>query len=325
MKNFKDSGIEWLGEIPEYWEVIKLKYLFYISKEENYENFPNVLSLTQNGIFERDITTNEGQLAQSYLGYNIVKINDIIFNPMDLLSGYVAKSNFDGVISQAYIKIRQLENLNLSYYEKLFQNWYHYKILWHLGKGVFYYSRWTLGNETLLNIKIPLPPLKEQEQIAKFLDEKCEKIANFIEKKEKLINLLKEQKQALINETITKGLDKNVNFKDSGIEWLGEIPQHWEVKKLKMLFVLGNGLNITKADFVSYGIPCVSYDEIHSKYPCRLNTTIHTLPFVSKTHLVGKVFITEKKLILAWVIAVLKMLSLGKNIILLMERLLIVN
>lgn len=288
MKNFKDSGIEWLGEIPEHWEVIKLKYLFYISKEENYENFPNVLSLTQNGIFERDITTNEGQLAQSYLGYNIVKINDIIFNPMDLLSGYVAKSNFDGVISQAYIKIRQLENLNLSYYEKLFQNWYHYKILWHLGKGVSYYSRWTLGNETLLNIKIPLPPLKEQEQIAKFLDEKCEKIANFIEKKEKLINLLKEQKQALINETITKGLDKNVNFKDSGIEWLGEIPQHWEVKKLKMLFVLGNGLNITKADFVSYGIPCVSYGEIHSKYPCRLNTTIHTLPFVSKTHLVDK-------------------------------------
>ncbi|EOJ2106653.1 restriction endonuclease subunit S, partial [Campylobacter jejuni] len=97
-----------------------------------------------------------------------------------------------------------------------------------------------------------------------------------------------EQKQALINETITKGLDKNINFKDSGIEWLGEIPQHWEVKKLKMLFTLGNGLNITKADFVSYGIPCVSYGEIHSKYPCRLNTTIHTLPFVSKTYLADK-------------------------------------
>ncbi|HEB9324168.1 TPA: restriction endonuclease subunit S [Campylobacter jejuni] len=207
MKNFKDSGIEWLGEIPEHWEVIKLKYLFYISKEENYENFPNVLSLIQNGIFERDITTNEGQLAQSYLGYNIVKINDIIFNPMDLLSGHVAKSNFDGVISQAYIKIRQLENLNLSYYEKLFQNWYYYKILWHLGKGVSYYSRWTLGNETLLNIKIPLPPLKEQEQIAKFLDEKCEKIDLLIEKTEKQIKLIKEYKTTLINQAVCGRID----------------------------------------------------------------------------------------------------------------------
>lgn len=145
-----------------------------------------------------------------------------------------------------------------------------------------------ISTKEIGEFKIPLPPLKEQEQIANFLDEKCKKIANFIEKKEKLITLLKEQKQALINETITKGLDKNINFKDSGIEWLGEIPQHWEVKKLKMLFTLGNGLNITKADFVSYGIPCVSYGEIHSKYPCRLNTTIHTLPFVSKTYLADK-------------------------------------
>ncbi|EPM2325925.1 restriction endonuclease subunit S, partial [Campylobacter jejuni] len=98
----------------------------------------------------------------------------------------------------------------------------------------------TISKEDLLNLKIPLPPLKEQEQIANFLDEKCKKIANFIEKKEKLIMLLKEQKQALINETITKGLDKNINFKDSGIEWLGEIPQHWEVARCKNFFVLKN-------------------------------------------------------------------------------------
>ncbi|EHQ4996682.1 restriction endonuclease subunit S, partial [Campylobacter jejuni] len=99
----------------------------------------------------------------------------------------------------------------------------------------------TISKEDLLNLKIPLPPLKEQEQIANFLDEKCEQIKNFIEKKEKLITLLKEQKQAFINKATTKGLDKNVNFKDSGIEYLGEIPQHWKLVRLGLILKTSSG------------------------------------------------------------------------------------
>lgn len=238
------------GKIPAHWEVRRLKYLFYISKEESRDEFPNVLSLTQNGIIERDITTNKGQLAQNYIGYNIVKRGDIILNPMDLSSGYVAKSTFEGVISQAYIKIRPLETLNLSYYESFFQNLYHYKILWHLGKGISYDHRWTLGNDVFLNIKIPLPPLQEQKEIAEFLDKKCEKIQNYINKKQKLITLLQEKKQALINEVVTKGLNPNIEFKNSGIEWLGEIPKHWEIKKLKYIGeIFGGVIGKTIKDF----------------------------------------------------------------------------
>lgn len=246
MRVYKPSGIEWLegggGKIPAHWEVRRLKYLFYISKEESRDEFPNVLSLTQNGIIERDITTNKGQLAQNYIGYNIVKRGDIILNPMDLSSGYVAKSTFEGVISQAYIKIRPLETLNLSYYENFFQNLYHYKILWHLGKGISYDHRWTLGNDVFLNIKIPLPPLQEQKEIAKFLDKKCEKIQNYINKKQKLITFLQEKKQALINEAITKGLNPNIEFKNSGIEYLGLIPHHWEAVKVKYVATTNIGL-----------------------------------------------------------------------------------
>lgn len=254
MRVYKPSGIEWLegggGKIPAHWEVRRLKYLFYISKEESRDEFPNVLSLTQNGIIERDITTNKGQLAQNYIGYNIVKRGDIILNPMDLSSGYVAKSTFEGVISQAYIKIRPLETLNLSYYESFFQNLYHYKILWHLGKGISYDHRWTLGNDVFLNIKIPLPPLQEQKEIAEFLDKKCEKIQNYINKKQKLITLLQEKKQALINEVVTKGLNPNIEFKNSGIEWLGEIPKHWEIKKLKYIGeIFGGVIGKTIKDF----------------------------------------------------------------------------
>ncbi|EOX1264701.1 restriction endonuclease subunit S [Campylobacter upsaliensis] len=213
-----------------------------MSKEESRDEFPNVLSLTQNGIIERDITTNKGQLAQNYIGYNIVKRGDIILNPMDLSSGYVAKSTFEGVISQAYIKIRPLETLNLSYYESFFQNLYHYKILWHLGKGISYDHRWTLGNDVFLNIKIPLPPLQEQKEIAEFLDKKCEKIQNYINKKQKLITLLQEKKQALINEAVTKGLNPNIEFKNSGIEYLGLIPHHWEAVKVKYVATTNIGL-----------------------------------------------------------------------------------
>ncbi|EAK0839208.1 hypothetical protein A0Z36_05720 [Campylobacter upsaliensis] len=251
--SYKPSGIEWLGEIPKHWEIRRLKYLFYISKEESRDEFPNVLSLTQNGIIERDITTNKGQLAQNYIGYNIVKRGDIILNPMDLSSGYAAKSTFEGVISQAYIKIRPLKTLNLSYYESFFQNLYHYKILWHLGKGISYDHRWTLGNDVFLNIKIPLPPLQEQKEIAEFLDKKCEKIQNYIDKKQKLITLLQEKKQALINEAVCgrvachteRSEVSTTAYKPSGIEYLGLIPHHWEVKKLKHICKINPQANET--------------------------------------------------------------------------------
>lgn len=264
--SYKPSGIEWLGEIPQSWEIRRLKYLFYISKEESRDEFPNVLSLTQNGIIERDITTNKGQLAQNYIGYNIVKRGDIILNPMDLSSGYVAKSTFEGVISQAYIKIRPLETLNLSYYESFFQNLYHYKILWHLGKGISYDHRWTLGNDVFLNIKIPLPPLQEQKEIAEFLDSKCEKIQNYIDKKQKLITLLQEKKQALINEVVTKGLNPNIESKNSGIEYLGLIPHHWEVRRVATLGKFFKGSNISKNDLQDSGVCVVLYGDIYTKY-----------------------------------------------------------
>ncbi|MGQ2890350.1 restriction endonuclease subunit S [Campylobacter coli] len=287
MKNFKNSGIEWLGEIPEHWKLIKCKNFFVLKSIPigDLWNKTKLLSLTLNGVIERDINNPEGKFPSDFSTYQIVKEGDLIFCLFDVAETprTIGLSKLNGMITSAYT-IFEIKNQEKRFLEYFFIDLDNRKNLKFLYRGL----RNTISKEDLLNLKIPLPPLKEQEQIANFLDEKCEQIKNFIEKKEKLITLLKEQKQAFINKATTKGLDKNVNFKDSGIEWLGEIPQHWEVKKLKMLFTLGNGLNITKADFVSYGIPCVSYGEIHSKYPCRLNTTIHTLPFVSKTYLADK-------------------------------------
>ncbi|ECR1593361.1 TPA: restriction endonuclease subunit S [Campylobacter jejuni] len=298
MKNFKESGIEWLGEIPEHWEVVTLKYLvekiigggtpdtsnldYWTNNKKDGYLWVSIEDITKSSF----ITDTKRYITQDGLESSSAKLIppfSILYSIYASL-GKIAYSDQILTTNQAILGIQS--NHKLVFYKFLFY------CLCNTTNYVTILSSMTTQNNISLsvvaNLKIPVPPLKEQEQIANFLDEKCEQIANFIEKKEKLITLLKEQKQALINETITKGLDKNVNFKDSGIEWLGEIPQHWEIKKLKMLFILGNGLNITKADFVSYGIPCVSYGEIHSKYPCRLNTTIHTLPFVSKTYLADK-------------------------------------
>ncbi|MBZ7928288.1 restriction endonuclease subunit S [Campylobacter molothri] len=288
MKNFKNSGIEWLGEIPEHWEVVKGFFLFFSKKELNL-NFQckDRLALTLNGVIEKSISQNDGLNPLDFRTYQIFEKNDLVFKLIDLDNintsrvGYVHKK---GIMSSAYIRLISKNKNYPKYFFYYYYNLYIKQIFNNLGTGV----RATLKPDELLSIKLCYPPLKEQEQIANFLDEKCEKIQNFIEKKEKLLSLLQEQKQALINETITKGLDKNVKLKNSGIEWLGEIPEHWEVRKLKMLFSFGNGLNITKADFISFGIPCISYGEIHSKYPCRLDLSVHKLPFVSETYLNDK-------------------------------------
>lgn len=249
---YKESGIPWVGKIPEHWEMRRVKYLFFISKEENTNENPNVLSLTQRGIIERDISTNQGQLAQSYLGYNIVEVGDIVFNPMDLLSGYVAKSQYNGVISQAYTKIRNKVPLDLGFYEKFFQNWYHLKTLWHLGKGVSHDHRWTLGDDVLLNLEIPLPPLQEQKAIADFLDKKTRQIEEFITKKQKLITLLEEKKQTLINQCVTQGLDPSTPLKDSGVEWLGKIPTHWRMIRLGIAYPNAGSGTTPKSDAKEY-------------------------------------------------------------------------
>ena len=234
--SYKDSGINWVGNLPSHWKLVRIKHLFEISKKYSKDKKPNVLSLTQKGIVERDISNNEGQLAQSYVGYNIIEKDDIVFNPMDLIAGYVAKSKYNGVISHAYTTLKSLKKIDLNFYEHYFQNWYHQGVLFHLGKGVSTDNRWTLNNNSLMNLVIPIVPIDESNKIVNYINAKTAQIDEVISQKQKLIELLKEQKQIVINDAVTKGLDKNVEFVDSGVEWIGNIPKHWEVVRSKRLF-----------------------------------------------------------------------------------------
>ncbi|HEC1783186.1 TPA: restriction endonuclease subunit S [Campylobacter lari] len=244
MKNFKDSGIEWLGEIPEHWEIKPLKAVFNQRNEQNTNlKLHTILSLIKDiGVVPYEEKGNIGNKSKEDLqSYKIARINDLVLNKMNAVIGSLGVSAYNGLVSPIYLVfyINSPKYL-MSYYSYLFQIKNVQKFLKIYAYGIME-IRESIDYLDFKKMSLPIPPLKEQEQIANFLDKKCEQIKNFIEKKEKLINLLKEQKQALINETITKGLNKNVNFKDSGIEWLGEIPQHWEIKKLKYLATIYNG------------------------------------------------------------------------------------
>ncbi|MGI7410474.1 restriction endonuclease subunit S [Campylobacter jejuni] len=277
MKNFKDSGIEWLGEIPQHWEVVKIKFL----------------AIFYTGDSIKDSEKHKYCFLNNSIPYISTKDIDINTNVIDYNNGMFIEKN-DANFKRAYTNsiLLCLEGANagkkIAFLDKevCFVNKLccisskikklNSKFLFYFLQSVFFKNVFIANIKGLIggittdqlgNFYILFPPLKEQEQIANFLDEKCKKIANFTEKKEKLITLLKEQKQALINETITKGLDKNINFKDSGIEWLGEIPQHWEVVKIKFLAIFYTGDSIKDSEkhkycFLNNSIPYISTKDI---------------------------------------------------------------
>lgn len=245
-EEYKEVDLPWLDRVPSHWEMRKVKYKFNLVKDPSTNKNPTVLSLTQKGIKIRDIESNEGQLAKSYEGYNTIKKGYICLNPMDLESGAASKSDYDGVISNAYFTIRPKNNdINTDFYSRYFNLHYKKKIFYGFGKGVGRPEgsggRWTLNRETFINFPIVFPPKEEQDKIVEFLDENLEKIDRFIELRERQIELFQEEKEVIINNAVTKGIDKTVEYKDSSIDWIGEIPEHWEVIRLKYVADIVNG------------------------------------------------------------------------------------
>ena len=236
----------WILNKPVDWKIDRVKNHFTLTKNSTDEpkGYP-ILSLTMRGIIERDMSSNEGQLPDTYNGYNLLEEDDIVFNPMDLISGWVDCSPIQGLISPSYKVIRPTSNkVNIKFYTYYFQTHYKEKIFFPFGEGVHYEYRWGLGTETLKNFPIVVPPLNEQQQIVSFLDTKTSLIDSLIEKTQRKIELLKEKRTSLINEVVTKGLNPNVEMKDSGVEWIGEIPSHWRSPFFGLISNLQQGLQI---------------------------------------------------------------------------------
>lgn len=279
----KYSGVEWIGEIPDDWNVRKVKQCFLISKEQAHEKNPTILSLARAGVKVRDISNNEGQLAASYDNYNPVMPGDLLLNPMDLYSGANCSiSEVSGVISPAYINLRKKVELNPKFYDYYFKTQYWAMSMFAHGKGVSFDNRWTMNAGTILNYYLPFPSNDIQDKIVEIIDRKTEEIDSLIEIENHQIERLKEYKQAIITEIVTKGLDKNAPMKDSGVDWIKRIPYSWNVVPLKSLFSDGKGLPITKENLTESGIKVISYGQIHAKYNNPVSIDERLYRFVSE-------------------------------------------
>lgn len=238
----KDSKTRWLGQIPTDWDMVRVKDCFDRKNKKANQKNPIVLSLARSGVKIRDITSNEGQLAADYTNYNPVAKDDILINPMDLVSGDNCNiSKIEGVISPAYVNLRYKKGINPRFYNYYFKLQYWLGAFFAHGYGVSFDNRWTLSYETLSKYPIVLPPSEEQDKIADFLDEKCAEIDKLSEDIQKQIDILNDYKKSIITRAVTKGLNPNVKKKDSGQLHIGDIPEEWEIVRVKDVFKMQSG------------------------------------------------------------------------------------
>lgn len=243
LKQYSDyqlTEIPWDKFAPLNWDIKRGKVLFYNPKEINKNNTcKNILSLTLRGVINNDIDRPIGLAPKSYDTYQLFKKNDLVFKLIDLeniSTSRVGLVHEDGVMSPAYIRLvpKNIEHINIRYFYYQYYALYLRNIYNGLGAGV----RQTLSGTDLLNLSIMVPTHEEQNQIVRFLDWKTSEMAHFVKEKRKEIKLLQELKLSLINNAVTRGIDSNVGFKDSGHAWIGDIPEHWEMLFSKKLFKL---------------------------------------------------------------------------------------
>ena len=226
-ESYKDSGVEWLGEVPSHWNLIPNKYIFKLRKNVvgKRSNEYDLLSLSLKGVIKRDMENPEGKFPAEFDTYQEVKEVDFIFCLFDVeeTPRTVGLSSYHGMITGAYT-IFETNNVDKKFIYYFYLNLDSNKRLKPLYKGL----RNTISKETFFSFNTFIPPLSEQQKISQFLDDKTAKIDQAVDLAEKQIALLKEHKQILIQNAVNRGLNPDVPLKDSCVEWIGQVPEHWE-------------------------------------------------------------------------------------------------
>ena len=237
----KDSGVEWLGDVPVHWDLVPNRALMRLRKEVVGDRSDDyiLLSLTKQGIIARDMENPEGKFPASFDTYQVVEPGDLIFCLFDIdeTPRTVGLSGLSGMITGAYTRFVCPDVSVRRFIYLLYLSLDNGKLLKPLYSGL----RKVIQKSTFLSAKVALPPFPEQAAIVRYLDYVDRRIRRYIQAKQKLIVLLEEQKETIIHRAVTRGLDPDVPFKDSGVEWLGEVPEHWEVVKLRHFAKIGNG------------------------------------------------------------------------------------
>lgn len=279
-RKMKDSGVEWIGEIPEEWRIVKFKTQADIIMGQS----PNGNDIKSEG--QTLFMQGNREFGEKYPNPTLYcdtcnkhsRVGDIIMSVRAPVGAINEADKVYGIgRGLCSIKAENIDNGFLKYYLKKSVD------------DLRYYSKGStfeaITVEILENFSIVFPTRIEQQKIADFLDEKVGEIDTIIAKTKESIEEYKKYKQAVITETVTKGLDKTVQMKDSGVEWIGEIPENWRVDRLKKIFDFGKGLSITKADLTEEGISVISYGQIHSKTNTGTGIKRDLIRFVPKSYL----------------------------------------
>ena len=235
MTRMKESGIDWIGQIPEEWEVAKVNHIFEEHKQKNRGNKEkNLLSLSYGRIIRKSIDSSFGLLPESFDTYNIIQRGDIVLRLTDLQNDKkslrVGLARENGIITSAYLTLRlKSTGCSDSYMYYLLHTYDICKVFYNFGGGVRQGGTWS----DIYKMELLIPPCNEQQKIADYLDKKIAQLDRAKRLLEKQIQKLKDYRSSLIYETVTKGLDKTVPMKDSGIDWIGQVPEGWGVSKLK--------------------------------------------------------------------------------------------
>lgn len=268
--SYKDSGIEWIADIPSHWEINKLNRIFRIStgftpptgNNEFYENGEHDW-ITITDLKGRYVSESKTKLTDFAVKDKTIIPKGSLLYSFKLSVGQMAFTTKELYTNEAIFSIFPSDELNLNYYYYLLD-----RVLIHNSNENIYGAK-ILNQELIKSAKLVIPSSKEQTQIANYLDYKTTQIDDLISKKENLIELLKEERTAIINQAVTKGLDPNVPMKDSGIEWLGEIPMNWDVKKVKH-FTKKIGSGVTPRGgaevYQKSGIPLLRSQNIYFDY-----------------------------------------------------------
>ena len=292
MTKMKESGIDWIGQIPEEWEVIKFKYLGDVKQGLTYspsdivDKDEGILVLRsgniQNGVL--DFTNNvyvKTKVAESI----VLRKNDILITARNGSSALIGKNAIiDTDIKATFGAFMMVFRTNKSLIAKF--AFYLMNISFNFYRTFFTTSTVNQLTAAIFNgIEVPLPSISEQQKIADFLDKKTAQLDKVKSLLEEQIQKLKDYRASLIYETVTKGLDKTVPMKDSGIDWIGQVPEGWEMVKFKYFFNTSKGLSITKECLVDEGIPVINYGQIHSSLTKQVQSCDVRLPFVTHYYL----------------------------------------
>lgn len=297
MREMKDSGIAWIGAMPRAWKMNTIAQIFLQVKCKNTGlQEKNLLSLSYGKVKRKSIDTVEGLLPESFDGYNIIEKDDIVLRLTDLQNDHtslrVGLAEERGIITSAYLTIRNRSNFCPKYLYYYLHSFDIAKGFYGMGAGV----RQGLNWDGVKWLKILAPSVPEQERIAAFLDAECAEIDAVLEKTRASIEEYKKLKQAVITQVVTKGIRGDRPMKDSGIEWIGDIPESWEVSSVRYIGQLQNGIS-KGGEFFGKGFPFVSYGDVYKNYelPHSVSGLIDTTEDERATYSVeyGDIFFTR--------------------------------